>query len=40
MVDDLLVLTVFSEAAREGTPLYEENRFEVRFEVSCVRNQC
>ena len=40
MVDDLLVLTVVSEAAREGTPLYEENRFEVRFEVSFLRDRC
>ena len=35
--DDLLVLTVVSDAAREGTPLYVENRFEVRLEVNCVR---
>ena len=36
VVDDRLVLMVVSEAARDGTPLYVENRFEVRLEVSCV----
>jgi hypothetical protein len=32
--DDALVYWVLSEAARDGTPLNVENRFEVRFDAT------
>jgi len=33
-VDEALVVMVASEAAREGTPLKVENRFDARFDVT------
>ena len=37
LVEELLVLTVLSEGAREGTPLKVEKRLDVRFDVTCSK---
>ena len=36
LVDEVVVLTVLSEAARDGTPLKVENLLDVRFDETWI----